>query len=732
MKMSDSTEIICISEDVVVVEDEDKRVTDVENVENLSESKLGVDAGDIIRADIKLESGQENTENGVQENAQQVTDVEIQENSAHDILDSPDPEIHENGNDAEDDCVEIKMEPPTSQYEPCSGSRAFGSVLSEVRNLYTITNRRDYDEMVRNIDNCQSFLKVGVCPEYTTCQYHHLRYENSPTIQIKNLFKSTCLDESPVELPSVLTSILKATSAKVESGSEKRLNREYKKFYENIIVKFRAAGTITMFKCCRNSSPHLKGNIYVRYSSHEHAARALNMYNGFLYNGRELEVEYCSVTNWKTTLCGLHDKDQTCPQGTSCTLIHAFSNPRDEYVGRRTDRWDDSQMYPQIFRRIIKCKKKKSIASMIGPKVEEFFEPKKEEKEVEDGECGEESYEQQMEDPKNCKFFMKVGSCLYGDSCSRRHVMRPQTPTIVIRRFFQHPYLGILSTSLFRDAEQESQLQIAYKKFYDDVLERFRTAGKVVMFKGCRNGNEHLRGNVYVQYESHKNALEAVERFNGSLYQGRAIKVTLAPITNWLSAICGHFEDEGCNRKNCNFLHVFHNPGGEYQGRVALNQDCQSVFKDSFRYGERFKKRNYKDGRDRDDNRSKPRGWTQQISGRNVFNNDNISQSEDEDDDRHDRRSKRRSSRSSSHARTRSRTHSRSRSKSPRNRNTRSHSKSSTHSKSSSHSSSRHHQSSSRDRNSDSQSSSRERRKRLPDQTLWKSEQYKIHLDENR
>ena len=129
--------------------------------------------------------------------------------------------------------------------------QAFGSVLSEVRNIYVINSKKDYDVMAKNTDNCQSYLRSGVCPDFSKCPYHHLRYENSPTVQIKNLFKHPILDKNPV-CSDGENSELTPNSV----GEEKRLTRDYKKFYENIITKFRAAGTIVMFKCCRNHDPH--------------------------------------------------------------------------------------------------------------------------------------------------------------------------------------------------------------------------------------------------------------------------------------------------------------------------------------------------------------------------------------------------------------------------------------------------------------------------------------------
>ena len=41
-----------------------------------------------------------------------------------------------------------------------------------------------------------------------------------------------------------------------------------------------------------------------------------------------------------------------------------------------------------------------------------------------------------------------------------------------------------------------------FKEFYYDVLPEFERFGHVVVFKVCLNSQIHLRGNVYVQYET--------------------------------------------------------------------------------------------------------------------------------------------------------------------------------------------------------------------------------------
>jgi hypothetical protein len=111
----------------------------------------------------------------------------------------------------------------------------------------------------------------------------------------------------------------------------------------------------------------------------------------------------------------------------------------------------------------------------------------------------------------------------------------------------------------------ESEIVKHYREFYFDVHEEFRKFGRLVNFKVCRNFAPHLRGNVYVHYEKVEDAVEAYKAFNGRFYASKQLKPDFVPLTRWKPAICGLFDRGLCPRgKDCNFMHVFRNPYGEY------------------------------------------------------------------------------------------------------------------------------------------------------------------------
>lgn len=170
-------------------------------------------------------------------------------------------------------------------------------------------------------------------------------------------------------------------------------------------------------------------------------------------------------------------------------------------------------------------------------------------------------------DVKYCSFYLKTGACRFGDRCSRHHMKPPASDTILLPAMFQHISLGEDFTN---DLDIDSCLEHedvdtnkSFTDFFWDVFPEFQAVGHVTMFKVCCNHEPHLRGNVYVQYKEEREAMQAYAKFNGRFYASRQISCEFVKIEKWKSAICGQFHRNRCPKgKNCNFLHVFKNPGG--------------------------------------------------------------------------------------------------------------------------------------------------------------------------
>uniref|UniRef100_A0A8C3HFC8 Zinc finger CCCH-type, RNA binding motif and serine/arginine rich 2 n=1 Tax=Chrysemys picta bellii TaxID=8478 RepID=A0A8C3HFC8_CHRPI len=146
-------------------------------------------------------------------------------------------------------------------------------------------------------------------------------------------------------------------------------------------------------------------------------------------------------------------------------------------------------------------------------------------------------------DRANCPFYIKTGSCRFGDRCSRKHNYPTSSQTLLIRGMFVTFGMEQCRRDDYdTDASLEYSEEETYQQFldfYEDVLPEFKNVGKVIQFKVSCNFEPHLRGNVYVQYQSERDCQEALTLFNGRWYAGRQLQCEFCPVTRWKTAICG-------------------------------------------------------------------------------------------------------------------------------------------------------------------------------------------------
>ncbi|OQS06425.1 u2 small nuclear ribonucleoprotein auxiliary factor 35 kDa subunit-related protein 2-like, partial [Thraustotheca clavata] len=155
-----------------------------------------------------------------------------------------------------------------------------------------------------------------------------------------------------------------------------------------------------------------------------------------------------------------------------------------------------------------------------------------------------------------CSFYARTGICRFGANCTRYHRPFDQSRFVLIK--------GMYSIQMAQEDDLEiddKALQHAYKEFYNDALAEFVKYGFVVQLTTCCNLASHLRGNVYVEYQTHEQATAAVQGLFGRFYAGKQLYPTLTPIENWSQAICGLYQQKRCLRgRECNFLHPFKTP----------------------------------------------------------------------------------------------------------------------------------------------------------------------------
>ncbi|XP_059535336.1 U2 small nuclear ribonucleoprotein auxiliary factor 35 kDa subunit-related protein 2 isoform X3 [Myotis daubentonii] len=145
-------------------------------------------------------------------------------------------------------------------------------------------------------------------------------------------------------------------------------------------------------------------------------------------------------------------------------------------------------------------------------------------------------------DRANCPFYSKTGACRFGDRCSRKHNFPTSSPTLLIRSMFTTFGMEQCRRDDYDpDASLEYSEEETYQQFldfYEDVLPEFKNVGKVIQFKVSCNLEPHLRGNVYVQYQSEEECQAAFSLFNGRWYAGRQLQCEFCPVTRWKMAIC--------------------------------------------------------------------------------------------------------------------------------------------------------------------------------------------------
>lgn len=95
-------------------------------------------------------------------------------------------------------------------------------------------------------------------------------------------------------------------------------------------------------------------------------------------------------------------------------------------------------------------------------------------------------------------------------------------------------------------------MQEQYDAFYDDVIPEFEKFGKILQFKTCNNLVSHLRGHVFIQYESAEDAIKAYIMMENRYYAGFQLNISFSLIKDWKQAVCAY--DESCPKfVECNF-----------------------------------------------------------------------------------------------------------------------------------------------------------------------------------
>ena len=122
----------------------------------------------------------------------------------------------------------------------------------------------------------------------------------------KPLASQTDLLRHMYQNPPVAIAI--AEGQKVSDESLKEAIRHFEDFYEEIFVELAKCGEIEDIVVCDNLGDHLIGNVFVKFSTEDFAAKALKTLNGRFYAGKQIVGEFSPVTDFKESRCRQYDE----------------------------------------------------------------------------------------------------------------------------------------------------------------------------------------------------------------------------------------------------------------------------------------------------------------------------------------------------------------------------------------------------------------------------------------
>jgi len=157
--------------------------------------------------------------------------------------------------------------------------------------------------------NCPFYYKIGACRHGDRCSRLHNKPAFSPTILIKHVFRHpNRAGTAPVDPTTALEDFLV--------------------FYEDMYMELSKFGRIEHrgLNVVDNVGDHMIGHTYVKFSSEEEAADALENLNGRYYDGIVLDCEYSPVTDFREARCRDFDEG-ACSRSGFCNFLHCKPVP---------------------------------------------------------------------------------------------------------------------------------------------------------------------------------------------------------------------------------------------------------------------------------------------------------------------------------------------------------------------------------------------------------------------
>eukprot|EP00451_Oxyrrhis_marina_P054271 CAMPEP_0204506512 /NCGR_PEP_ID=MMETSP0471-20130131/109289_1 /ASSEMBLY_ACC=CAM_ASM_000602 /TAXON_ID=2969 /ORGANISM="Oxyrrhis marina" /LENGTH=313 /DNA_ID=CAMNT_0051511517 /DNA_START=67 /DNA_END=1008 /DNA_ORIENTATION=- len=163
--------------------------------------------------------------------------------------------------------------------------------------------------------NCPFYFKIGACRHGDQCSRQHNRPVASQCLLIPHMYQQ----------PPAAVAMAEGQDVPDEVADEAQ--QHFEQFFEEVFMELCNFGQIEDMACVDNVSDHLIGNVYVRFSTEEEAARCMQKLSGRYYAGRLLAPELSPLTDFKEARCRQYD-DAQCARGGYCNFIHWKHVPR--------------------------------------------------------------------------------------------------------------------------------------------------------------------------------------------------------------------------------------------------------------------------------------------------------------------------------------------------------------------------------------------------------------------
>ena len=152
-----------------------------------------------------------------------------------------------------------------------------------------------------------------------------------------------------------------------------------------------------------------------------------------------------------------------------------------------------------------------------------------------------------------CAFYNKIGACRHGEKCSKKHIKPTTSKTLLLANLYQNPKLNKNET----EELTEKQIQEQFDLFYQDIFIHLGSMGEIYDLVVCENENNHLNGNVYVQFNSALDASLVNTALNQEWFNGRPVHSDLSPVDSFPDAHCRAYDTNSCERgEMCNYMHI--------------------------------------------------------------------------------------------------------------------------------------------------------------------------------